>query len=52
MHYKVIASDREVRRVLANEPFKPAIDGWFVPDAQWIEIRNAISDKIRDLEPK
>ena len=49
-HYKVISSDKIVRRIKADEPFRPPIDGWFVPDARWIEIREAIADRINDLE--
>jgi hypothetical protein len=48
--YKVISADRQVLRLQANKPFIPAIDGWFVPDARWQEIRQAIADKIELLE--
>jgi hypothetical protein len=36
----------------AAKPFTPPVDGWFVPDARWLEIRQAIADKILDLESK
>ena len=49
-HYKVISSDKTVRRLQANEPFTPACNGWFVPDARWLEIREAIAEKIEHLE--
>jgi hypothetical protein len=26
------------------------VDGWFVPDARWLEIRQAIAGKIEELE--
>jgi len=49
-HYKVISSDKAVRRLQANDPFKAPCNGWFVPDARWLEIREAIADKIESLE--
>ena len=49
-HYKVISSDKTVRRIKANEPFTAPIDGWFVPDARWLELRDALADKIQHLE--
>ena len=49
-HYKVISSDKTVRRIKANEPFRSPIDGWFVPDARWLEIRDALSDRIDELQ--
>ena len=49
-HYKVISSDKTVRRIKAHEPFTAPIDGWFVPDARWLELRDALSDKIQQLE--
>ena len=49
-HYKVISSDKTVRRIKANEPFRSPIDGWFVPDARWLEIRDALADQIDQLE--
>jgi hypothetical protein len=51
-HYKVISSDRIVRRIKANEPFRAPIDGWFVPDARWLEIRDALADRIDELESR
>jgi hypothetical protein len=35
---KIISADREIKRVKAAKPFTSAIDGWFVPDALWMEI--------------
>jgi len=49
-HYKVIDADKAVRRLQANDPFKAPCNGWFVPDARWLEIREAIADKIESLE--
>ena len=49
-HYKVIDADKTVRRLQANETFKPSCNGWFVPDARWLQIREAIADKIEGLE--
>lgn len=49
-HYKVISSDKTIRRIKAHEPFTAPIDGWFVPDARWLELRDALSDKIQELE--
>ena len=49
-HYKVIDADKTVRRLQVNEPFRPACNGWFVPDARWLELRQALSDKIEGLE--
>ena len=49
-HYKVISSDKTVRRIKAHEPFTAPIDGWFVPDARWLELRDALADKIQQLE--
>ena len=48
--YKVISADREVRRLKANGIFKAPVDGWFVPDARWLELREALADKIEQLE--
>ena len=50
VHYKVIDADKAVRRLQANDTFKPTCNGWFVPDARWLEIREAIADKIETLE--
>ena len=49
-HYKVIDADKAVRRLQANDTFKAPCNGWFVPDARWLEIREAIADKIESLE--
>ena len=49
-HYKVIDADKAVRRLQANDTFKSPCNGWFVPDARWLEIREAIADKIETLE--
>ena len=48
--YKVIEADKTVRRLKAQQPFIAPSDGWFVPDARWLELRNALSDKIESLE--
>ena len=50
--YKVISQDRLVRRVEAGQAFSAPVDGWFVPDARWLEIREALADKILELESK
>jgi hypothetical protein len=26
------------------------VDGWFIPDARWLELRQALADKIEALE--
>jgi hypothetical protein len=49
-HYKVISSDKTVRRMKAAELFRAPVDGWFVPDARWLEIRDAMADRLRELE--
>jgi hypothetical protein len=49
-HYKVISSDKTVHRIKANETFRGPCDGWFVPDGRWVEIREAISERIDQLE--
>jgi hypothetical protein len=49
-HYKVIDADKTVRRLKAHETFIVPRDGWFVPDARWLEMREAIADKIESLE--
>lgn len=43
---KVIAQDRTVSRIKAGTDFKAPVDGWFVPDARWLEMREAISAEI------
>jgi hypothetical protein len=49
-HYKVISSDKTVHRMKAAELFRAPVDGWFVPDARWLEIRDAMADRLRELE--
>ena len=49
-HYKVIESDKTVRRLKAQQAFTAPVDGWFVPDARWLELRQALADKIEALE--
>ena len=49
-HYKVISADKTVRRLKANDAFKAPVDGWFVPDARWLELREALADKIEQLQ--
>ncbi len=51
-HYKVIEADKTVHRLKAHKDFAPAVDGWFVPDARWLEMREALADKIESLEKK
>lgn len=51
---KIISADRELRRVKAGQPFQSAIDGWFVPDALWLELNEALQrelDRGRGLSP-
>jgi len=42
-HYRVISADKTVRRLKANETFLAPSDGWFVPDARWLELREALA---------
>ena len=49
-HYKVIEADKTVHRLKAHKDFAPAVDGWFVPDARWLELREALADKLESLE--
>jgi len=49
-HFKVISADKTVRRLQVNETFKASCNGWFVPDARWLELREALADKIESLE--
>jgi hypothetical protein len=46
----VIDADKTVRRLRANDTFQVPRDGWFVPDARWLELRQALADKIESLE--
>jgi hypothetical protein len=45
-YYKVVDSAKAVSRVTAGKEFRPMVDGWFVPDARWKEINEAISEKL------
>ena len=49
-HYKVIDADKTVRRLKAHDTFLAPSDGWFVPDARWLELREALAEKIETLE--
>jgi hypothetical protein len=49
-HYKVISADRTIQPLRAGETWQAPVDGWFVADARWLEIRQAIADKIEELE--
>ena len=42
---KVIPADKEVTRIMANKPFTPAINGWFIPDARMLDIVNQLEKK-------
>lgn len=48
--YKVISADRTVHPLRAGEAWVAPVDGWFVPDARWLEIREAIANKVEELE--
>ena len=41
----VISSDRALVRMRAAQPFAPAHDGWFVPDALFKDWSEALADK-------
>ena len=43
-------ADKAVRRLPAHSQFQAPVDGWFVPDARWLELREALADKIESLE--
>ena len=45
--YAVLSSDRAVLRLKAGQPFNPEHDGWFVPDATWQELNEALADKLK-----
>lgn len=47
-HVKIIPADKALRRVKANAPFSATVDGWFVPDARWLEINDALAGKLVD----
>jgi hypothetical protein len=49
-HYTVISSDRTIHPLRAGDTWQAPVDGWFVPDARWLEIRQAIASKIEELE--
>ena len=49
-HYKVIEADKTVHRLKAHQIFTAPVDGWFVGDARWLELREALADKIEQLE--
>ena len=51
-HYKVIDADKVVRRLNAGQPFTAPVDGWFVPDARWLQMREALADRIEELEKR
>ncbi|HEY0456831.1 MAG TPA: hypothetical protein VGE41_10685 [Verrucomicrobiae bacterium] len=51
-HYKVISAERAVLPLRTGESFTAPQDGWFVPDARWQEIRQAIARQIQELENK
>ncbi len=44
--YKIISADRNLIRLRSNQAFTTAVDGWFVPDARWLEINQALSDQL------
>ena len=46
---KVIAlsSDRIAIRLQRGAKFQAATDGWFLPDALWVDINKALEDKIK-----
>jgi hypothetical protein len=43
---KVISADREIQRLQKNNRFVAPHDGWFVPDATWKDINEALADKL------
>lgn len=47
-HVKVIPADKALRRVKSGAPFIAPVDGWFVPDARWLEINEALAGKLAD----
>lgn len=42
---KVISADKTHHRIKAGQQFTPEHDGWFVPDALWLEINEALERK-------
>lgn len=51
-HYKVIDQAKAVVPIRSGENFKAPVDGWFVPDARYVEMREAIADRIEQMEKK
>ena len=49
--YKVISSDREILRVKRGVILTPRYDGWFVPDATWIDINDALAKRAYETNP-
>lgn len=47
-HYAVVSADREVRRLKVGKAFEAPCDGWFVPDATWIDLNTALGVKLED----
>lgn len=43
---RVVAQDRAVQRVKKDGSFTAPCDGWFVPDATWIDINEAIGREL------
>ena len=43
---RVVSADRSIQRLEAGKNFIPDHDGWFVPDAVWIDINDALGDKL------
>lgn len=43
-NYAVIDADKAVIRAPKLKSFTPSIDGWFIPDARWLEINEALTD--------
>lgn len=44
--YKVISGDREILRAKRGVALVPAHDGWFIPDATWVDINDALAKKV------
>ena len=49
---RVLDADKTVVRVVKGKMFHVEHDGWFVPDARWLEIMNALNDKLHSAAPK
>jgi hypothetical protein len=41
-HLVVISADREIIPMPARVAYTPSLDGWFVPDAAMLDIKNAL----------